>query len=535
MHTESPDLVLANGNVVTMDPKRRKVQAIAIKNGKFIAIGMNKDIIKLIDQETKKVDLKGKTVLPGFIDSHVHGTSLGNDLFRINLRGVKSIDAIQQKIKRNADATNEGQWIIGRGWDQDKLVEKRYPVCSDLDEVAPNHPVLLIRVCGHLGVVNSMAMRLAQIDKKTKSPQGGKIDKDPVSGQPNGILRENSLNLIFQTIPRSSEENLKELCLFACEQMVKEGITTAHWIIDSLDEMRVLQQLRNSESLPLRVNVIIPVNQLTALQKLGYAPRFGDERIRIGSVKIFTDGSLGARTAALLKPYHDAPGTKGILLYSHKKLGQLVEKVVEADLQLVIHAIGDRAIEVALKLLEETLRRTPKMNHRHRIEHVSVLNLKLLRKMKELGVIASVQPHFVVSDSWIEDRLGKGRSRWTYALRKLWNSGVKMIGGSDAPVEPVSPILGIYAAMADREFLKERLSIDEAISLYTINGAYGSFEENLKGSVEEGKLADIVVLSQDPYNVTPEKIKDIRVEMTIVNGEIVFTRPEQGTNSYLKD
>jgi len=175
------------------------------------------------------------------------------------------------------------------------------------------------------------------------------------------------------------------------------------------------------------------------------------------------------------------------------------------------------------------------MNHRHRIEHVSVLNLKLLRKMKELGVIASVQPHFVVSDSWIEDRLGKGRSKWTYALRKLWNSGVKMIGGSDAPVEPVSPILGIYAAITNREFPKERLSIDEAISLYTINGAYGSFEENLKGSIEEGKLADIVVLSQDPYNITPEKIKDIRVEMTIMNGEIVFTRPEQGTNSYLKD
>jgi predicted amidohydrolase YtcJ len=367
-----------------------------------------------MDPATKKIDLKGKTVLPGFIDSHVLGTSLGKDLFRINLRGVKSINAIKQKIKKLADVTAEGQWIVGRGWDQDKLVEKRYPVCSDLDEVAPNHPVLLIRVCGHLGVVNSLAMKLARIDKKTKAPQGGRIDRDPVSGQPNGILRENSLKLIFQTTPRSSEANLKELCLFACERMVKEGITTAHWIIDSLDEIRVLQQLRNSESLPLRVNVIVPVNQLAVLQKLGYVPRFGDEKMRLGSVKIFTDGSLGARTAALLEPYYDAPGTKGILLYSYKKLGQLVEKVVEADLQLVIHAIGDRAIEVALKLLEEAMLRTPKMKHRHRIEHVSVLNLKLLKKMKKLGIIASVQPHFVVSDSWIKNRLGPDLSGPTH-------------------------------------------------------------------------------------------------------------------------
>jgi hypothetical protein len=440
------------------------------------------------------------------------------------LRGTKSIEDIKQKVKQWAEKTPKGKWIIGHGWDQDKLVEHRYPSCFDLDQAVPSHPVFLIRVCGHLGVVNSEAMRLTKITKETKPPNGGYIDKDSKNGEPNGILRENALNLIFEALPEPSEETLTQNCLLACQKMVEEGITTAHWIISSAKEMRALQKLNERNMLPLRIYLLIPVECLHHLIELGLMTRFGDDKIKVGSVKILTDGSLGARTAALKQSYSDAPDTKGMLLYSRRQLEEFVEKAHEADLQLAIHAIGDKTIEVTLHILEKVLRKTPKKKHRHRLEHVSVLNPRLIKKMKEIGVIASVQPHFVVSDVWIMERLGKARARWTYAFKSLLREGILTMGGSDAPVEPVSPILGIYAAVTRKTFPQEKLTVDEALRLYTVNAAYGSFEEDLKGSIEKGRLADMVVLSHDPFKIPLERIKEIKLEITIVGGKTVYIR-----------
>ncbi len=520
------DLVLINGNIITMNSKQPKARALAIKYDKFAAIGTDKHIFLCVGKSTKKIDLKGKTVVPGFIDTHVHALSFGQWLSQINLRDAKSIKEIRQKVKQWTKKTPRSRWIIGHGWDQDKLVEHRYPSRIDLDKAAPNHPVLLLRVCGHISVVNSKAIKLAGITKKIRSPKGGRIERDPKTGEPNGILRENAVNLVYNVLPEFSEENLMDACSLACQRMVEEGITSAHWIISSVNELRALQRLNDQNMLSLRIYTLIPVEYLDNLIELGLSTGFGSDKIKIGSVKILVDGSLGARTAALKKPYKDAPKTEGMLLYSQKQVEKFVKKAHAFDLQLAIHAIGDRTIEIVLKILEKVLENAPKNDHRHRLEHVSVLNSGLIKKMKEIGVIASVQPHFLVSDFWIIDRLGQTRARWAYAFKSLLREGIITMGGSDFPVEPVSPVLGIYAAVARKKFTQERLNIDEALRLFTINAAYGSFEEDVKGSIEKGKLADLVVLSQDPYKAKPEQIKEIKVEMTIVGGKIVYTRKQ---------
>ncbi len=519
------DLILTNGNVITMNSDQPRAQAMAIKDGKLVAVGNNRLILSYTGGDTKKINLEGKTVVPGFIDAHVHGASLGRSLSQVNLRDVKSIEYIQREIKQWAEKTPKGRWIIGRGWDQDRLRERRYPSRLDLDQATSDHPVVLIRVCGHIGVVNSEALKLVGITKETELPRGGYIDRDSL-GKPTGILREKALDLVLDILPKPIEEDVERACLLACQRMVGEGITTAHWIISSESEMRALQKLKERGTLPLRIYALIPVECVDSLIELGLPIGFGDDKIKLGSVKILADGSLGARTAALKEPFSDAPDTKGMLLYSRKRLERLVEKAHEANLQLAIHAIGDRAVEVALNVLEKVLRKKPRKNHRHRLEHVSVVNPRLIKKMKKLGVVASVQPHFIVSDFWITERLGKARARWAYAFKSLLKAGIVAMGGSDAPVEPVSPILGVCAAVARKTSPEERLTLDEALRLYTVNAAYGSFEENVKGSIGEGRLADLAVLSHDPYRTTPEKIKEIKVEMTIVGGRIVYTREQ---------
>jgi len=518
------DMVLINGNIVTMNPDQPKAKATAIKDGKFVAVGTNQQILPYMGKATTKIDLKGKTVVPGFIDTHVHGASFGRSLSQIDLRDVKSIKEIQRKVRERARKAHGEEWIIGRGWDHDKLIERRYPSRWDLDEAVPDLPVFLIRVCGHLGVVNSKAMQLARIDKQTKPPKGGCIDREPDTGEPNGVLRENALALVDHVLPRLDEETLTKTCSLACRKMVEEGITTAHWIVGSAHEMRVLQKLKERNALPLRIYALIPVEFLDNLIALGLFTGFGDNKVKVGSIKILADGSLGARTAALKQPYNDTPETSGMLLYSQKQMEKFFEKAHEAGLQLAIHAIGDEAIEKVLKTLEKVLKKTPKKGHRHRLEHVSVLNPKLIEKMKKLGVAASVQPHFVISDFWIKDRLGNARARWAYPFKSLVKAGVKTTGSSDAPIEPVSPILGVYAAVARESFPQERLTVDKALRLYTVNAAYGSFEEDVKGSIEVGKLADVAVLSRDPYQTKPHQIREIRVEMTIVGGEVVYDR-----------
>jgi len=516
------DLVLIGGNIITMDPSRPQAQAVAIRNKTIVKAGTNREIEPLVRESTKVIDLEGKTVLPGFTDAHIHMAGFGKSLTQINLRNVRSIKKMQEKLKERLEDAKQGEWILGRGWDQDRFEEKRYPTRWDLDRASPNNPVVFTRVCGHLCVVNSKALEQARITARTTPSLGGRIDKDPETGDPTGILRENAMDLVHKAVPEPSEHQLLEACSLACQRASEAGLTSVHWIIHSSAEIRVIQKLHAQNRLPLRAYMLLPAELLDHLIRLGLSTGFGDDMVKIGGVKVFADGSLGARTAALHEPYSDDPSTRGMTLHSEEKLEELIMKTHEAGLQLAVHAIGDRAIDIVLTALEKALKRKPGKDHRHRIEHASVLNEKLVGHIKGLGVIASVQPHFVVSDFWVPDRLGLERARWTYPFKTLIQKGVPIIGGSDCPVEPISPLLGIWAAASRESFPEERITVDEALRMYTIGAAFASFEERTKGSIEVDKLADLVVLSHDPRRVPLDEIREIEVEMTLVGGHIVY-------------
>jgi hypothetical protein len=515
------NLAILNANVTTLNHKQPKAEALAVQNGKIIAVGSNEEIHKYVGKETKVIDAKNKTVVPGFVDCHVHMTGFGWSLQTLDLRSVKSIKEMQQKLQEYVEKNPEKGWILGGRWDQERFAEKRLPTRWDLDKAFADKPVFLVRVCGHLAVVNSKALQQAGITEKTVV-EGGEIDLDKTTAELNGIVRENALEIVRKVIPKPSRKELEDVCLVACRKAVEAGLTGVHWIVDSADEIRAIQRLYSEGKLPLRVCLGIPEDLLDELVNLGLTTGFSNDMVKVGFTKIFADGSLGARTAALKQPYSDKPETSGMLICTQKKLNRLVLKTHKAGLQLGVHAIGDRAIEAVLKAYSKALKEFPRKNHRHRIEHCSVLNPKLIRQTKRLGVIASVQPHFVVSDFWVVERVGKNRARWVYPFKTLMREGMIVASGSDCPVEPINPILGIWAAVARKSYSEESLTVEEALRTYTLNAAYASFDEEKKGTIEAGKFADLTILSDNVFDVSPDDVKKIRVEMTIVDGGVVY-------------
>jgi hypothetical protein len=523
MGMSEPDIVLLDANVVTLNPKQPRAHAIAVHDGRIVAVGSDRQIRKYVHGGTKVIECKSRTVVPGLVDCHVHMRDFGFFLQNLNLRDAKSIKELQRKLREHAEMNSELEWILGGRWDQEKFAEKRYPTRWDLDAAVADKPVFLTRVCGHLAVANSEALHLARISSGT-NVKGGKVDLEESTGQPNGIVRENAIGLVWRAVPKPGKANLEKTCVLACERAVEAGLTGVHWLITSAGEMRVLQKLYSEGRLPLRVYVGMPAELLDEVFNLGLLTGFGNEMIKIGFIKILADGSLGARTAALKKPYSDAPRSRGMMLYTQKELCQLVLKAHSGDLQIGVHAIGDRAIENVLEAFKKALKKLPRQNHRHRIEHCSVMNPKLIKLMKRLDVIASVQPHFVISDFWTSDRVGPQRARWTYPFKKLLKEGVCVASGSDCPIEDISPLLGIWAAATRKDNVEERLSVEEALKTYTLNAACASFDEDKKGTIEAGKLADLTILSDDPTKIPTEKIRDVKVEVVIVGGKVVYSR-----------
>lgn len=512
------DMILMGANIITLNEPQLRAQAVAIKDGKIIDVGSNSKIRRLAGKNTRIIDLHGKTVLPGLIDAHAHMISLGHPFPWLELRGVSSIKEIQRKLKLKVQETEKGKWILGRGWDQDRLREKRYPTRWDLDKISPNNPVLLNRVCGHIGVANSRALEVANIDKEAASPWGDLVDKDPTTGEPTGILRENAMDIVWN-LPEPSEDHLLKACHTACAEALKAGLTSVHWFASKSNEIHALQQLRKRNKLPLRVYLVVPIEYLETCKN----QRFSEPFLKLNCVKIFTDGSLGARTAALQEPYADDPTTKGVLNHSLDELKTMIKSVNDAGFQVAVHAIGDAAIDETLKAFNQALEKAVVKERRHRIEHVSVLNPHLMEQIKALGLSVCVQPHFVISDFWVPNRLGQKRARWTYPFRTLIEKGILVAASSDMPAEPINPFLGIWAAVARKSFPEERISVQQALKTYTVNAAYLSFEENMKGSIEVGKFADLTVVSSNPLKIEPEKIRDIKIVMTIVDGKIVYS------------
>lgn len=515
-------LAIVNAYVVTLNPSMPYARAVAVHGNKIVAVGSNEEIRKFVSPKTRVIDAENGTLVPGLADCHVHMTSFGFLLQSVDLRSIGSIKEMQQKLRQYSNENPGESWIEGGRWDQERFAIKRLPTRWDLDEAIEDRPVLLKRVCGHIAVANSKALQLAGITKVT-AVEGGKVDMDSKTGEPTGILRENALGIVSRLVPKPGLKQLEEACMLATKKAVEAGLTCVHWMVESAEEIRVLRKLDSESKLPLRVRLGVSIE---LLDKLGNSPLLKDAgkgMVKTGFIKILADGSLGAHTAALNSSYADKPKTRGMLLYSQRTLENLVLKVHKAGSQLAVHAIGDRAIEAVLKAYEKALKAFPRADHRHRIEHSSVLNPSLIKRMKRLGVIASVQPHFVVSDFWVVSRVGKKRARWVYPFKTLLRKGFVIVSGSDCPVENINPLLGIWAA-ATQNRPKERMTADEALASYTVNAAHASFDEDKRGSVEAGKLADLTLLSESLHSVCSNQVKKSMAKMTIVDGKPVYAR-----------
>jgi len=515
------------GKVLTMNPSQPFAEAIAIKNDRIVKVGTNEEITRCIGKNTKVIGLNGRTVVPGFIDTHIHVADFGRFLTWVDLRDVKSVKEMQSSLRERAQKAPKGKWIIGHGWDQNRFAEKRLPTRYDLDAASPDNPVILYHQYGQMCIVNSKALELAGVTKQTSAPQGGTVDKNKDTGELTGILRDDATNLVWKMVPEPSEEELVEAASLACEKIVEAGVTSVHWMVLSSVEVSIIQKLRAQNRLPIRVYMIIPVNLVDNVIGSGLRKDFVDDTLRLGGAVIFADGYLAVRTAALLQPYSDYPAASGRLLFSQEEMNTLVVKIHKANLQLIIHAMGDRAIDAALTAIEETSIEAPRKNCRHRLEQAAVLNEGLLQRMKKQEVVVSIQPLVIVSEFSVwsaTEHLGPIRARWLYPLKMLLKEGIRVIGGSDCPMEPLSPLLGIQSAVARLFFPEERITVDEALRMYTVDAAYASFEESIKGSVEKGKLADLTVLSRDPRSVPPSEIEDIKVEMAIVGGRVVYPK-----------
>ncbi len=530
-------MIFVNGNIVTMDPSQPRAEAVAVQGNRIQAVGDSQTIRRCAGKDTEVVDLAGRTLLPGFSDNHLHLLAYGIAHMQVRLYGAGSVAEAVERVRAKALVTPPGKWVLGRGWDQNHYREGRYPNRYDLDQAAPNRPVALTRICGHLLAVNSKALELAGITRDTPDPEGGRIDRDE-NGEPTGILRESSAMILVRgIIPAYTRTEMLSSLQLAMEQAAATGITAV-----TTDDVRYAGGLEQCLDLyrsawaaggtAVRSYLLIAASALEELLAKGLKTGDGDDQVRIGSLKILQDGSLGARTAVLLEPYTDEPDNCGVVVYPQDTLNRMVSRGHAAGMQVAIHAIGDGAVVSCLDAFAVAQAAHPRTDSRHRIIHYSVVNPAIIARTREMGVIADMQPKFVTSDGgWLEERLGAARCDMTYPFRTILDSGIVAVGGSDCPVEPFAPLQGIQSAVTRRLDraprgtgwrAAERITPFEALQWYTINGAYSNFEEANRGSLAVGKLADLVVLAADPMVVPAEEIQDIPVELTVIDGQVRY-------------
>lgn len=528
------ELAFINAKVWTVNAYKPEAEAVAILGGRILAVGTNAEVKKHIGTSTKVVDVKGKRILPGFIDNHTHFMSGGFQLQSVDLRSANNEEEFARLIKERAEQ-HPGRWITGGDWDHDRWPGGRLPTKELIDRYTPNTPVFVNRYDGHMALANSYVLKLAGITKDTPDPPGGTIVKDPKTGDPTGVLKDEAMGYVYRIMPGPSEEEMLEAARLALAEARRLGVTSIQDMSTS-EHLRIYQLLKQRGELTARFYCRLPITQWEHLARLGIRVPFGDEWIRLGSLKAFADGSLGSSTALFFEPYTSDPSTRG--LPSDVLLdGRLEEWALAADkagLQLSIHAIGDSANSLILDLFEKIVKTNPSWDRRFRIEHAQHVRTKDFKRFAELGVIASVQPYHAIDDGrWAEGRIGHERCKTTYPFKTFLDHKVIMSFGSDWTVAPLNPLLGIYAAVTRRTldgnnpngwFPEQKISVQQAIRAYTIDAAYGAFEETEKGSIEVGKLADLVVLSEDILNIDPVQIEKVAVEMTVVGGQVVYDR-----------
>lgn len=527
--------IFTNGRFYTFDESIPKAEAVVVEEGRFIAIGSEEEIKrKWLTSETEVVDLEGQTVIPGFTDSHLHLCGIASQFLNLDLTGVTSKKEMFEKIQNWQKPLTKGEWIIGRGWDENLFTEDSIPTIEELDKISPNHPLYLSRICGHAFLVNSKALEMANYHKDIEIPEGGTIVLDD-EGEPTGLLLEQASQLITRFIPEPSYDHWKEALRKAIKFVIQKGITSVHTNdprhLGGLDQTwQLYDELINDEQLGLRCNLLIDHEYLDELKEKGMFTGYGNEFLQIGAIKIFADGALGRRTALLSEPYADAPETHGDAMYSKEELRTIIKKARSLNMPVAVHTIGDKALENILDILDEF----PEVFYRDRLIHVQVLREDLIKRLKTGNRIVDIQPRFLAGDfPWVIDRLGKERSKRSYAWKTLIDAEIVCAGGSDCPVEPVDPLLGIHAAVTRRSpneghegyHPKEKLTMEEAFKLFTKMGAYPTNEETKKGTLSLGKFADMTVFEKDPFILEdPDEILEMDVSMTIVAGKIRYQK-----------
>lgn len=524
------DLIVINANVRTMDRSKPSAQAFAVLAGRIVAVGSNAEIKALAGPKTEQIDAGGKLVLPGFNDAHVHFLDGGAGLSSVDLRDAQTPAEFVRRIKEFAAKLPKGRWILNGNWDHENWTPNDLPTAAMIDAVTPDNPVFINRLDGHMALANSLAMNLAGVDKNTKDVPGGEIVRDR-DGNPTGIFKDESMNYFYRAIPDFPYAERSEYLTNASNYAASLGVTSVQDMSAGRD-IGVLQDLARAGKLKTRVYAVSPLADWERWNKTGVGYAFGDPLLRVGGLKGFADGSLGSTTAWFYEPYLDKPDSKGLAVEDPSKIYEHVVAADKAGLHVMIHAIGDRANDEILKIYERVAKENGERDRRFRIEHAQHLNEGLIKRFAADHVIASMQPTHAIDDGrWAWKRLDQKRLNGTYAFRSLLDAGARLAFGTDWYVAPLDPMLGIYAAVTRRTLddknpngwiPEQKITVEEAVRAYTEGSAYAEFQENEKGTIAVGKLADFVILSDDIFKIDPVKIRDVKVVRTVMNAKTVY-------------
>jgi predicted amidohydrolase YtcJ len=528
------DVIIRNAKIWTVDPSRPEAEALAILGDRIVAVGSNHDIDAWRGSNTKIIDAAGKRLLPGFNDAHVHFTSGGQQLDNVQLNDATSPQEFARRVADRARKTPKDEWILGGDWDETKWTPAQLPTKDLIDSITPQNPTALDRYDGHMILANSLALKLAGITSKTPDPDGGVIVHD-AQGNPTGALKDAAADLVYKVIPDPTHDQRRHSIERALEHAASVGVTSVQHMNPDYADIAIYNELLEEGKLTTRIYAAPLISQVDDQVKIGIRHSFGDPYLRIGALKSYADGSLGSATAYFFEPFNDQPTNRGLLSDAMHPISMMRDRMMKADaagLQLCTHAIGDAGISAILDIYAEIDKAHGSTDRRWRIEHAQHMAAKDFDRFAQLHVIASVQPYHAIDDGrWAEGRIGHDRSSRTYAFRTFLNHGVRLALGTDWNVAPLNPMLTLYAATTRATldgknpngwFPEQKLTIKEAIEAYTMGSAYAEFQENEKGSITPGKLADMVLLSDDVVTIDPMKIRDVRVLKTWVGGKLTY-------------
>jgi predicted amidohydrolase YtcJ len=533
--TKPADLIVTNARIYTVDDTKPIVAAMAVRDGRIAFAGSEREAMALKGPTTQTLDLGGRTVIPGMVDAHAHLLGLGQYLSVVNLVGAKSYDEVIARVVARARTAAPGTWVLGRGWDQNQWGDTRFPTHDALTRAVPNNPVYLTRVDGHAGLANAAAMRLAGVTANTKDPSGGRVERTS-SGEPTGVFVDNAKQLVEHAIPESTRDEERNALKAAIAEAHRWGLVGVHDAGESRTTIDIMEDMAKAGELPFRLYVMIGDDSAAIAHYLARGPQSGlyDNHLWIRSIKLYADGALGSRGAALLEPYSDDPKNNGLLLSAPEHIQDVATRALRAGFQVGTHAIGDRGNRIVLDAYDAALKTVPTADHRFRVEHAQILNHDDIPRFQKLGVIPSMQAVHQTSDMyWAGSRLGVTRLQGAYAWRSLLATGIVVPNGSDFPVEAVNPLLSFHSAVARQDaenwpaggwYPEQRMTRDEALKSMTIWPAYAAFQEASMGSLSAGKLADFVVLDRDIMTIPEQDILGTQVVATYIGGRAVYQR-----------